>query len=148
MPGSTPRSGCSTLRTSCSQGISSTMRSAIYTPAATVAVFPSIVAEAGPLVLIEAMASGCAVIVSKLACFDDFVQKGQNALQVDLTQAGSAEQLAIELSRLMEDQSMRGALGAAARKEAREFFLPMIAEKMLCDFEKLCAAKSFVNQAS
>lgn len=35
------------------------MRSAIYTPAATVAVFPSIVAEAGPLVLIEAMASGC-----------------------------------------------------------------------------------------
>ena len=59
MPGSTPRSDCSTLRTSCSQGISSTMRSAIYTPAATVAVFPSIVAEAGPLVLIDAMASGC-----------------------------------------------------------------------------------------
>jgi hypothetical protein len=38
--------------------VASTMRSAIY-PYCDVAIFPSIVAEAGPLVLIEAMASGC-----------------------------------------------------------------------------------------
>jgi glycosyltransferase involved in cell wall biosynthesis len=118
--------------------------------AAAIFVYPSLASkgEAFGLAPLEAMASGCAVIVSKLACFDDFVQHGQNALQVDLAQAGSAEQLAIELSRLMEDQSMRAALGAAARNEARKFSLPMIAKKMLCDFEKLYDAKSFVNQAN
>lgn len=118
--------------------------------AAAIFVYPSLASkgEAFGLAPLEAMASGCAVIVSKLACFDDFVQPGQNALQVDLAQAGSAEQLAIALGRLMEDQSMREALGAVARNEAQEFCLPMIAEKMLCDFETLCAAKSFVNQAS
>jgi glycosyltransferase involved in cell wall biosynthesis len=118
--------------------------------AAAIFVYPSLASkgESFGLAPLEAMASGCAVIVSKLACFDDFVQHEQNALQVDLTQAGSVEQLAIQLSRLMENQSMREILGAAARKEAQEFGLPMIAEKMLCDFEKLCAAKSFLTQAS
>src|SRR6202000_3160102 len=52
---------------------------------AAIFVYPSVAVrgEAFGLAPLEGMASGCATIVSKLTCFDDFINDGVNALQFD-----------------------------------------------------------------
>jgi glycosyltransferase involved in cell wall biosynthesis len=107
--------------------------------AAAIFVYPSLAAkgEAFGLAPLEAMAAGCAVIVSKLACFDDFIQDDVNALQVDLSQVDSSGRLAEGLARLMGDRAKREQLGSAARIKAEEFRAPVIADRMLHDFDNL-----------
>jgi glycosyltransferase involved in cell wall biosynthesis len=107
--------------------------------AAAIFVYPSLAAkgEAFGLAPLEAMAAGCAVIVSKLACFDDFIQDDANALQVDLSQSASFGRLAKGLTRLMVDRAKREQLGSAARIKAEEFRAPAIAERMLHEFDNL-----------
>jgi glycosyltransferase involved in cell wall biosynthesis len=106
---------------------------------AAIFVYPSI-AERGESfgqAPIEAMAGGCAVIVSKLACFSDFVVPDQNALQFDHRSEQAVEHLASKLKALITDGTHMKELAIAARKTAEEFRLPIIAGKMLDDFEIL-----------
>ena len=94
--------------------------------AAAIFVYPSLAAkgEAFGLAPLEAMAAGCAVIVSKLACFDDYIQDGANALQVDFSQGASSERLAKELAQLMGDRAKREQLGSAAGSKRKNFVPP------------------------
>jgi glycosyltransferase involved in cell wall biosynthesis len=107
--------------------------------AASIFVYPTLAAkgEAMPLAPLEAMAAGCAAIVSKLACFDDYVSDGINALQVDFTNDEGVKQLNQLLTLLMADGNRRDKLAEAARAKAETFLLPIIARKMLEDFDGL-----------
>lgn len=100
---------------------------------AAIFVYPTLATrgEALPLAPLEAMASGCAVVVPKLACFDDYIQNGMNGVQYD------PDQLAGCLKHLMDDENYRETLASAGRAKADEFRLPIIAQKMLQDFESL-----------
>jgi glycosyltransferase involved in cell wall biosynthesis len=107
--------------------------------AASIFVYPTLAAkgEAFGLAPLEAMAAGCATIVSKLACFDDYVRNGVNALQLDFMAKDCVKQLDHQLTLLMNDPGRRDELGEAGRTKAEEFLSPIIAKKMLEDFECL-----------
>ena len=106
---------------------------------AAVFVYPTVAAkgEALPLAPLEAMAARCAVIVSSLACFDDYIENGVNALQFEPEQDHSISQLADRLRHFMTAENHRQDLASAGRAKAEEFRLPVIAKKMMQDFERL-----------
>jgi glycosyltransferase involved in cell wall biosynthesis len=107
--------------------------------AAAIFAYPSLASkgEAFGLAPLEAMAAGCAVIVSNLECFEDYVRNGANALQFDILADKPIAHLADNLAVLMADGDKRVKLGAAARSQAKAFGLPVIAHRMLEDFECL-----------
>jgi len=107
--------------------------------AAAIFVYPSIAerGEAFGLAPLEAMASGCAVLVSDLACFDDFIADRVNALKFDHRADAPEERLAVMLGELISDSALVQRLGAAGRVTAAEFRVPLIAARMLGDFQAL-----------
>ena len=109
---------------------------------ARVFVYPSL-AEKGEtfgLAALEAMAAGCAPVVSGLACFQDFITAGENGLIFNHRAPSPAESLAQTLSRLLPDYESTARIRQAAWTTARGYTLPHIAGLFLDDFAKLCAA--------
>lgn len=103
-------------------------------------VYPS-VAEQGEsfgMAPLEAMSCGCAVIVSALECFSDFIKPGQNGLQFN-HRADAVPNLERVLRELMSAPDERTRLGAAAIQTAHEFSPHAIARAFIADFEDLLA---------
>jgi glycosyltransferase involved in cell wall biosynthesis len=112
--------------------------------AARVFVYPSL-AEKGEtfgLAALEAMAAGCAPVVSSLACFQDFISPGENGLIFNHRAPSPAEALSQTLSRILPDAASTDRIRQAAWSTARGYTLPRIAGLFLDDFRKLCAARS------
>jgi len=90
---------------------------------ADVVVVPSVPAASGdqdglPVVLLEAMGTGCAVVASRLAGIDEAVRDGVDGV---LTPPGDAESLAQALDALAADPQRRDELGRSARERAEQF---------------------------
>ncbi|MGD8472478.1 MAG: glycosyltransferase [Anaerolineae bacterium] len=88
-----------------------------YLAAADLLVLPSILDQAGnvdglPNVLLESMASGLAIVASKVAGVPDVMTDGENGL---LVPEKDAEALAAAICTLLRDPSLRQRLGEAAR---------------------------------
>ena len=102
---------------------------------ADVVVVPSVVDGAGdqdglPNVLLEAMASGAAVVASDVAAIGDAVEHGRTGL---LVPPGDPRALADALAALLDDAGLRRRLGAAARgTTVRRFDLAACGDA-LCD---------------
>lgn len=88
---------------------------------------------------LEAMACGCAVIVSKLPCFADFIDAGENALTFDHKDK-SGSSLADQLITLMKSPETRLRLSESAQCRALSFAPSRIAQMFISDFENLIAA--------
>jgi len=101
-------------------------------------VYPSIAArgEALPLAPVEAMACGCAVVVSSLDCFNDYLTDGINGLVFDEGD-GSGADLAEKLERLMGDEALRDMIGNAAVRTAQSYTRESVALAFLEDFKTL-----------
>ena len=119
----------------------------IYDPAtlalayreAPIFVYPSI-AEAGEtfgMSPLEAMAAGAAVVVSGLACFDEFAEHDSNAMVFDHRGDGAAAALGDALTRLMTDDAKADAMSAKGRETAERFRLETIAKRYLDDFNEV-----------
>jgi glycosyltransferase involved in cell wall biosynthesis len=80
-------------------------------------VLPSLV-EGMPLVLLEAMASGLAVITTESSGMTDLVEDGHDGL---LTIPGDADSLADAIGRLCRDARLRHDLGCAAQEKMKRF---------------------------
>ncbi len=96
---------------------------------ADVAVFPSVRAASGdqdglPVALLEAMASGCAVIVTDLPGLDEAVVDEESGLIVP---SGDVEALRRALGRLISRPQTRAALGAAAAVRAQRYDVVTVA---------------------
>jgi len=106
---------------------------------AAVFVYPSLAekGEAFGLAPLEAMAAGCAVVVSGLRCFDDFIEDGVSGLKFDHRGRSPERSLARQLARLVEDQGLRDRIAAGGHHAARNFQVPAIARRMLDDFASL-----------
>jgi glycosyltransferase involved in cell wall biosynthesis len=106
-------------------------------------VYPSL-AETGEslgLAPLEAMATGCAAIVSDLRCFDDFIEDGVTGLRFDHRGADAADALAVQLARLIGSPEFLHQVAAAGRDMAGNFRTSVIARRMLDDFASLLAGQ-------
>jgi glycosyltransferase involved in cell wall biosynthesis len=105
-------------------------------------VYPSL-AETGEslgLAPLEAMATGCAAIVSDLRCFDDFIEDGVTGLRFDHRGADPADALAAQLARLIGSPEFLRRIAEAGRGMAGNFRTSVIARRMLDDFKSLLSS--------
>jgi len=103
-------------------------------------VYPSVAetGEAFGVAPIEAMAYGCAPLVSNLACFRDFIEDGVTGFVFDQRAVEPEKKLASRLADLLgmgPEQIMR--LGAQARARVAQFDLATVAQRYLEDFASL-----------
>lgn len=110
--------------------------------AASVFVYPSLAetGEALGLAPLEAMAGGCATIVSNLRCFDDYITDGVSGLKFDHRGPRAEVDLADKLARLIADPDFVQRLAANGNISAQNYQAPIIARKMLDDFVALVHA--------
>ena len=100
-------------------------------------VYPSL-AERGEsfgLAPLEAMAHGCAVLVSNLDCFNDFITDGQTGFIFD-HRAGDST-LYQKLANMIADPDTLARVADAGRSKSAEYSPDRVAEKFLADFESI-----------
>jgi glycosyltransferase involved in cell wall biosynthesis len=107
--------------------------------AASVFTYPSLAekGEAFGLAALEAMAARCAVVVSKLQCFAEFVEDGVTGLTFDHRAPDAQQQLSSHLFRLMTNAQLVPALARQGYCTACRFATPAISARMLDDFSSL-----------
>ena len=106
---------------------------------ARVFVYPSTAArgEAFPLAPLEAMAQGCPVVTSDLACFADFVRPGVNADSFALSATEPYRALGAVLQALLGDDERQHAYAQAGLRTAQDFTLTRVADAFVDDFASL-----------
>ncbi len=87
---------------------------------------PSVRGESFGMVLLEAMASGCALVASDLDGHRNVATDGKDAL---LAPVGDAAALAKALRRVLEEPSLRAELVAGGRGRAEELSMARLAER-------------------
>lgn len=112
---------------------------AAHFEAASVLVYPSLAAkgEASPVAPLEALARGCPVVTSDLACFDDTVGRGPFAHRFDHTASDAAARLVAVLGRVTGDRTAWAAASAAGVAHTRQFSVERIASEYLAGFAAL-----------
>jgi glycosyltransferase involved in cell wall biosynthesis len=110
---------------------------------ASVFVYPSLaeVGEALPRAPLEAMATGCATVVSRLECFADYIEDGVTGLSFDHRSHDPAADLATKLARLIAEPDLLRRISTAGRCAAEQFGVAPIAARMLEDFSALLDAR-------
>lgn len=89
----------------------------------------------------EAMAAGCAPVVSNLACFQELVHDNDTGLVFDQAASNAGEQLASALARLLSDAQLRCELGARAQQHSRRFDFTACAGTVLDDLQRVVVTK-------
>lgn len=107
-------------------------------------VYPSVAekGEAFPVAPLEAMACGCAPIVSDLRCFDDAVTPGENAIAFDHRDETGAT-LAAALDSLIASDDLRAAIAVEAKATSRRYVPAAIAALFLADFGELTGLRPY-----
>lgn len=107
--------------------------------ASAIFVYPSVAnrGEALGLAPLEAMAAGCAAIVSDLRCFDDYVRHDETGLAFDHRAVDAAQRLADQLARLINEPERLQRIAASGFETACRFRTEIIAAHMLADFRSL-----------
>jgi glycosyltransferase involved in cell wall biosynthesis len=108
---------------------------------ASVFVYPSLAetGEALGLAPLEAMAAGCAVVVSNLACFDDFIVHNLSGMKFEHNSSNPEANLTAELERLVNDHELVKRIAREGNVTAGKFQTSVIAGEMLEDFGSLVA---------
>lgn len=92
---------------------------AAWLQASDVFVLPSHFEGGPPLALIEAMASGCAVVATRVSGIDELVDSNKVGV---LVEPGQPEALAAAIEGLLQDPERRAALGRRARQRVLDAF--------------------------
>lgn len=105
---------------------------------AAVVVMPSLV-EATSLACLEAMASGCAVVASRVGGLAELIEDGVDGL---LVEPGNPAQIAEAVCKLLADSDLRRQLGQKARqKVVKHFSWRAQARKIISVYHRLLAGK-------
>lgn len=112
---------------------------AAHYAAASVFVYPSLAArgEASPVAPLEALARGCPVVTSDLACFDDTIGLGPYAHRFDHRSPEAGPRLLEAILDLLRDRGAWAVASAAAEARARHFSVERIAGEYLDGFAEL-----------
>jgi glycosyltransferase involved in cell wall biosynthesis len=102
-----------------------------------IALYPPLESDGMSRTLFEYLASGRAVIASRVGAAAEVMRDGETAL---LVPGGDAPELARALGRLLDDPALRQRLGQAAGAVARErFTAARVAERLLEHYRELAA---------
>ncbi|MFL6569464.1 MAG: glycosyltransferase family 4 protein [Chthoniobacterales bacterium] len=102
-------------------------------------VYPSL-AERGEtfgLAALEAMSAGCAVVVSDLACFHDFIADEQTGFIFNHRATDPVESLQATLRNLSSDPELVSRVAVAGRQKSTEYSIENVATQFLNDFEEV-----------
>jgi glycosyltransferase involved in cell wall biosynthesis len=102
-------------------------------------VYPSL-AERGEsfgLAPLEAMAHGCAVLVSNLECFQDFIQDGRTGFVFDHCSTNPAENLRAKIDNVIADEMLLARVAGDGYAKTAEYSLERVASQFLDDFSSL-----------
>lgn len=88
----------------------------------------------------EAMAAGCAVVVSALGCFSDLIDDGQTGLVFDHAALDSAQRLSHCIGRLAAEEGFRKDLALRGQRHAKRFDFPEVSRNILEDLALLTGA--------
>ena len=99
---------------------------------------PSVRGESFGMVLLEAMASGCALVASDLDGHRNVATDGVDAL---LAPVGDAAGLAKALRRVLEDPGLRAELVAGGRRRADQLSMDRLAARYLDLYERVAAGR-------
>jgi glycosyltransferase involved in cell wall biosynthesis len=110
---------------------------------AAVFVYPSLAAkgEASPVAPLEAMARGCPVVISDLACFDETLGVGDFVRRFDHTALDAGARFAEAIAATVADRATWNVASAAAVARAQQFSVDQIAELYLKGFAEACAVR-------
>jgi glycosyltransferase involved in cell wall biosynthesis len=102
-------------------------------------VYPSLAArgETFGLAPLEAMTHGCAVLVSALGCFRDFIMPDETGFVFDQNATRPRESLALALREAVADPVRLERVAKAGQLKTAEFSLPRVADQFLADFKSL-----------
>ena len=105
-------------------------------------VYPSLAerGEAFGLAPLEAMAHGCAVLVSNLDCFRDFVHDGETGFVFDHHAERPVEALADKMEQVIVDQALLGRVAEAGYRKSAEYAIERVADQFLADFDSVMRA--------
>ena len=102
-------------------------------------VYPSL-AENGEtfgLAPLEAMTHGCAVVVSNLGCFHDFIIDDETGFIFDHHAESAVIALELKLAALLRNEPRMARAAETGRSATEEYSLPRVAAKYLADFQLL-----------
>jgi glycosyltransferase involved in cell wall biosynthesis len=113
-------------------------------------VYPSL-AERGEsfgLAPLEAMTHGCAVLVSRLACFSDFIRDGETGFVFDHRSSVPVESLQEKMENVIGDNGLLARVAEAGHRESAEYSLPRVADRFIADFSSLIQTSDVANSNS
>jgi glycosyltransferase involved in cell wall biosynthesis len=102
-------------------------------------VYPSL-AERGEsfgLAPLEAMTHGCAVVVSNLDCFSDFIRDGETGFVFDHRTTSPVESLRQEIDNIVGNEAALSRVAEAGQRKSAEYSLPRVADRFIADFSSL-----------
>lgn len=100
-------------------------------------IYPSL-AERGEtfgLAPLEAMAHGCAVLVSNLGCFRDFIDDDKTGFIFDHRAQPVAEMLCDKIDNLISDETLLARVAAAGYEKSADYSPERVAQQFLKDFD-------------
>ena len=93
--------------------------------------------ESFGLAPLEAMAHGCAVIVSNLACFHDFIRDNETGFIFDHRAGENAETLRDKIDNVLSNETLLARVAAAGYEKSKEYSPARVTDQFLNDFESL-----------
>ena len=102
-------------------------------------VYPSL-AERGEsfgLAPLEAMTQGCAVFVSNLGCFQDFIRDNETGFIFDHGKQPIAETLRDKIGNVISDETLLARVAVAGYEKSAEYSIERVAEQFLKDFDSV-----------
>ena len=102
-------------------------------------VYPSLSerGESFGLAPLEAMAHGCAVLVSNLDCFRDFIRDNVTGFVFDHRNQSGAETLCDKIDSVIGNETLLARVAAAGYEKSTEYSPERVADQFLKDFDSL-----------
>jgi glycosyltransferase involved in cell wall biosynthesis len=89
--------------------------------------------EAFPLAVLEAAASGLSVLATNVNGTEEFIRDGVNGFFI----LRDANDIAAKLLRVVDDATLRQALGASARVSTEQYSWDIVAQKTLALYKEI-----------
>jgi glycosyltransferase involved in cell wall biosynthesis len=110
-------------------------------------VYPSL-AERGEsfgLAPVEAMTHGCAVLVSELDCFNDFIRDGETGFVFDHRTKDPAESLRKKMEDVIADETRLTRVAESGNRKSAEYSLSRVADRFIADFSLIIHTSDAAN---